>query len=221
MNKTSQLKDLFDQWENSDPTYQGKFTRDGIIDESKFELPSGRKILIIAKEPNDPKHNLKDFRDWWKEELKYAFSYRIAEWAFGIQNNFPTYTSIWETPDNGFAAIQRIAFINIKKIGGAGISNLKALETFLDQGQNLENNRKEINIIQPNLIILCLSWKELRNKLFPELYDKWKDCGYEIPVAKWNDCKVIDFYHPSSRNAPAAAYSLLQNVIHSQVYQNL
>jgi len=78
---------------------------------------------------------------------------------------------------------------------------------------------QEIGIIEPEIIILGISWKKIRTELFPKL--EWKNSGYDVAIAKYKKSKIIDFYHPSSRNAPSAAYSLLQNIIRSKQYKEL
>jgi len=75
--KTELLNDLFDRWENNIPEYQGKFVKDGIVDEQLF-LSAPTKLLFIAKEPNNPNQDAGDFREWWREEIAFTFSYRIA-----------------------------------------------------------------------------------------------------------------------------------------------
>ncbi len=72
MNKTDKLNQLFEEWENEVPEYKGKFIKDGINDEELFRL-SKIKVLFIAKEPNNPKQQAGDFREWWKEGLKTLF----------------------------------------------------------------------------------------------------------------------------------------------------
>lgn len=97
MNKTELLNDLFSIWEENTPGYKGKFVKDGIIDEEKF-LVAPIKILFITKEPNNPAQKPGDFRDWWHEKFNGNFSHRIAEWSYGILNDFlPQYDDICTT----------------------------------------------------------------------------------------------------------------------------
>ena len=93
--KTEQLNQLFDDWELAIPEYKEKFVRDGIINERLFQT-APKKILFIMKEPNNPSQNPGDFREWWKDRIEYTFSYRIAEWSYGLLNNFPKFDDIWE-----------------------------------------------------------------------------------------------------------------------------
>lgn len=214
--KTEQLDELFIKWEKETPGYKGHFVRDGIINEDLYKQTKP-KILFITKEPNNPKQLPDDFRTWWLETLECAFSYRIAEWSYGLQNDFPQYDEIWKRKGSAKEAIQKIAFMNVKKIGGEGSSEFKTIMDTLIE--NFENIHQQIKIINPEIIIIGLSWKDARNALFPNV--NWIKCGYDRNIGKFNNYKIIDFYHPSSRNAPAAAYSLLQNIIQSNQFENL
>lgn len=217
MIRTQQLDTLFAEWENAIPSYKGKFVQDGIINEIEYEKTSP-KILFIAKEPNNPEQKPGDFRQWWQKEIYYTFSYRISEWAYGIINNFPPFDSIRENKENAHKALQQIALMNIKKTGGGGsCSGGVVIEHYNQNGYYLQ---KQIEIIAPEIIILCLSWNQVvRDGLFGKLV--WVKSGYDINVAKWNNAKLIDFYHPSSRTGPAASYSLLQNIVNSSIFKGL
>ena len=109
--------------------------------------------------------------------------------------------------------------MNVKKIGGGSLSEYENIINSVKKDFNFVH--KEIEIIAPDIIILGLSWKEVRTEVFPDLKDKWQDSGYDIAITRFNKAKVIDFYHPSSRNAPSASYSLLQNIINSSAFKSL
>lgn len=215
-NKTQQLNQLFDEWEQTVSEYQGKFVRDGIINEQFYETASP-KILFITKEPNNPKQEAGDFREWWKEEIAHSFSYRLSEWSYGLLNNFPQYDDIRTKKDSALKAIQSIAFMNIKKSGGAGNSDYERMVEHVKMNFNFLH--RQIDIISPDIIITGTSWNELRDGLFPNI--KWAKSGYDILIGKHNKAKVIDYYHPSSRTAPAASYSLLQNIISHNNFKSL
>jgi len=213
-NKTEQLNKLFKEWKKRVPENN---VWDGIIDEKLFN-EANKKILFITKEPNNPKQEAYDFREWWKDEIKYAFSLRIAEWSYGIFNDFlPEYDEIWKNEESVKKALWSIAFMNIKKVGGGGKSKFDRIMYHVKKSYDFIH--REIDIIDPEIIILGITWKEIRTELFPDL--EWKDSGYDIAIAKYKKTKIIDFYHPSSRNAPAAAYSLMQNIIRSKAFKEL
>lgn len=215
-NKTEQLNLLFNEWEIKVPEYKAKLVKDGIINEELYQVAS-RKILFITKEPNNPNQEPGDFRDWLKKEIYYSFSYRIAEWSYGILNNFPKYDEIWRRRGLAHKAIQHIALINIKKSGGGGNADYNRMMEHLKLNFNLLH--RQIEIIDPEIVIIGTSWNQLRDGLFPQI--EWRQSGYDIMIGKYKNLKIIDYYHPSSRTPPAASYSLLQNIITSNEFLTL
>lgn len=216
---TEKLNQLFNQWEAEIEDCKGKFVRDGIINEDEWSR-TNPKILFIAKEANQyGKQAAGDFRvDWKNNDSNYPFAYRIAEWAFGILNNFPLFNRIFPTSPYYHELLQKISFLNIKKTGGIGNSSGAII------GQHCDLNHKfllkEIEIINPDIIILSLSFNlNIPMKIFGDI--EWQLSGYDIKVARWKNSRLIDFYHPSSRNGPAASYSLLQNVVQSKAFKSL
>lgn len=215
-NKTELINLLFDEWEIKVPEYKGKFIRDGIINEQFYKIAL-KKILFITKEPNNPKQEAGDFREWWKEEIYYPFSYRIAEWSYGLLNNFPEFDEICRNKDLAHKAIKQVALMNIKKSGGSGSSEYVRMMEHIKL--NFDLLHRQIEIMDPDIIITGTSWNDLRDGLFPNL--EWEKSGYDILISKFKNSKVIDFYHPSSRTPPAASYSLLQNIVTSRKFQSL
>ena len=218
MRKNDKLNNLFLRWKKRYPKDKS-FYKDGIVDETLYRK-APVKILIIAKEPNSKdSEGSMDFRVWWQESLDYGFSFRIAEWAHGINNNFPLFQKLWAKDDGSVIhqSIKEIAFMNVKKTGGGGRS--KKLEINEHIQRDFEFIHDQIDIIKPDVIITGISWVSTRSLLFPDV--EWIECGYHIDIGKYKSSKVIDFYHPSARNAPSASYSLLQNVFRSRKFKNL
>lgn len=219
--KNAQLDQLFKAWKKEYGTHEN-FIKDGIISENRYEK-ARRKVLFIAKEPNDPDQKATDYREWWNRELRLGFSYRIAEWAYGFLNDFPVYDEIWPKVDGKYdsgramEAIQSIAFMNIKKSGGGGEANNNTIDEHLEKYS--EHIKEQISIIAPEIIILGLSWNPKSQLIFPGI--KWVDCGYQIPIAKYDELKIIDFYHPSARNAAQASYRLLKCVFEGDRFSEL
>lgn len=220
--KTKKLDVLFTEWVSHYPEYKGIFVKDGIINEKKWDNIEP-KILFIAKEPNhdfNPQEG--DFRIDWNNKKLFPFSYRIAEWAWGIINNFPIFEKFYHNSDwleNYSEALQNISFMNVKKSGGGGIANHTEIYTAIEKTKSFI--LKEIEIIQPQIIVASLVNIDLINSLFNVKQEQWVKSGYVRCVFKWENIKIIDFYHPSSRIAPAASYSLLQNIIQSPAFKNL
>ncbi len=217
MTKTEQLNQLFDRWIEQFPKYAGKFNRDGIVNESIFEKQK-LKLLFVAKEPNNPEQKKdEDFREWWLKEVKYSFSNRICEWAYGLLNNFPPLTSLSYNKKERTEVMKSIAFMNIKKSGGGATANQEEIVKILkdERGLLLE----EINIIEPDIIIGGIGNTNYWKILFPEI--QFKESEFDIQVARVGRYKVIDFYHPSYRVPRAMSYSLLYAVSTSKVFSGL
>lgn len=208
-----------------------KIIKDGIINEKSYD-ESQIKILLIAKEPNnnDKDNPLADFREDWMKNPSYLFAVRIAQWVYGIRNGFVDFgkVSCYIQPNHGQVEVRTseflktIAFMNIKKTHGGGKTNLKDMKEYLER-IGIDTIRKQVKITDPDYIILCLSFNEitfngkpLKEVLFER--SEWWEGKHKIEIGKWENSesgkkvKLIDFYHPSSRIAPAAAYYLFQKV---------
>jgi hypothetical protein len=216
--KKVQLLELFIQWKSESPDYLEQFITDGIVDEEEYNsaIP---KVLFIAKEPND---QTKDSWDYFEllldyDNFKYPFLYRLAEWAYGILNDFPEFEQLWADDKNLHKVFRNIAFMNVKKSGGLGYAFSITIEDHIRNNQKFLIN--EIEIIDPNIIVTCLSLENAVNLLFPEAI--WMMSEYGIRIGKFKQSKIIDFYHPSSRKAKISLYNLLNNIIRSEVFKNL
>ena len=216
MTATKQLNDLFQRWQIEFPEYRGRFVSDGIINEALYDKQPIR-LLFIAKEPNDPGQNGGDFREWWAEEVKYSFSHRICEWAFGLINNFPPLNEIPYDNKIRVQILNSISFMNLKKIGGGAGADHDVIKQVVSREKHLLS--KEIDIIAPHIVIGGLGNSRLWHSLFPGI--KLEGTGFDIKVAKYNSYKIIDYYHPSYRVPRAMSYCLLGRVYESKVFQSL
>lgn len=218
----NELDALFRRWKKYNENSVDFFT-DGVIEEADYQKNGiGFKLLFIGKEPNETNHPNEYFRDFvkeWSSDVKppeYGFAKRISEWAYGILNDFPPYQ---DAIDN-ISYLKRIAFMNLKKSGGGGSTNAGVIEKIVSASEYRKLVMEEIEIINPDIVILGTSRREKIRSLFvDEPY--WRESGYLIKVARWGNRRIIDFYHPSSRNVAPASYSLLQNVFHSKVFKSL
>ncbi|MGR3914662.1 MAG: hypothetical protein OD918_09135 [Gammaproteobacteria bacterium] len=216
---TTKLNELFKRWQEKHPEYKGKFTKDGINDESIYNEQKP-KLLFIEKEKNDPEQSPGDFRESWvdPDENKYLLGNRICEWSYGIFNGFPGMEEIPQANPEQAEIMKRIAFMNLKKSGGGGTTNYPEFLSVVENEKDFIS--EEIEIINPDVIIGgIVSDHVIWNHIFPGI--EFKDCGCDILVAKYKSYKVIDFYHPSSRAPAPMSYRLMQCVFRSKVFNNL
>ncbi|HET7922618.1 MAG TPA: hypothetical protein VFM15_07685 [Gammaproteobacteria bacterium] len=216
MSKTDQLESLFTRWVNAFPSYNGKFKKDGIIDESYYDRQK-IKLLFIAKEANDPSQTEGDYRDWWHEEVKYSFSHRICEWAYGIMNNFPPINSLDSCGQQRIEVMKSIAFMNLKKSGGAATVDHDKLGKVVDEERSYI--LEEIGIISPDILIGGVGSQAIWLKLFQNI--AFKRSGFDIDVARVGKTKIIDYYHPSYRVPRAMSYAHLSRIVGSQPFRDL
>ncbi len=162
MTKNQEIDKLFELIIYNNPQMGGKIKKDGIIDESIYDLQE-IKILFICKEGNDPKQKAGDFRIWWRDQLWGIHANRIGTWAHGILEKFPKLEDV--SRENKKYALRRIAFINLKKIAGKSSSSYPEI---LKHVRLMKKELlKQIEIINPDLIIGGITWKSIWKEIFP------------------------------------------------------
>ena len=221
MTKTERLNALFTEWKDQKPAEEAKrMCLDGIVCEERYDN-TNPKILFIAKEPNmDPEEPGFDFREWWGDgEVKYAFSKRLCEWAYGIWNGFPPleqYDALVDSLNIQSDTIRSIAFMNLKKVGGGSKADAGVIKAATEA--NLCFLQRQISIINPDVIIGGIGFDlDLWRLLFPGI--EFQPSGFDIGIAHLEEgAKVIDSYHPSYRVPRAMQYCLLGRIFGSEKY---
>jgi len=214
--KTEQLNLLFQRWQQECPEYQGKFHKDGIVNEETY-LGQNPKVLFIAKEPNNPDQGEFDFREWWAEEVKYGFAHRVCEWAFGFSGGFPPLENLSNSNEERIQVMRRIAFMNLKKTGGSSYADSDLIMGVVERERQFL--QAEISVINPDVIIGGIGNPDIWNLLFPGM--KLVRSGFDIWVGRHNSFRIIDFYHPSYQVPRAMSYCLLASVYSSEVFKKL
>lgn len=209
------MKQLFTTWESSFPDYKGKFIRDGIINEELYQTAKV-KICFLVKEPNDPAQDAWDLANHLNNKFKGGFSIRLAEWSYGIQNDFPPIESIPATPEQLHPWLKKTAVVNVKKTGGKSLSDIA--EIAKHALQNKPFLLDQIRLIKPDILIAGVG----EGKILDDLFEvPFQNSGYDNTIGKWEGIKIINFYHPSYQVPRAMSYSLLQNVVNSDKFRNL
>lgn len=195
----------------SEPT---GYVIDGVLDATLY-ANSTKKICFLCKEANYQGKEMVDSAKWYKDGGFGQFSSRLQEWAAGMRYNFPPIAEL--NNKHKTFALKSAAIVNVKKTGGLGRADDSVIAEHA--GKYRELLHQQLQELHPDCIVLGLTTRQTRDAAFPEV--KWFSSGYHCDVAKWQDIILIDFYHPSSRNAPAAAYSLLQNIVRSVQFESL
>ncbi|MDA8002581.1 MAG: hypothetical protein MPL62_14980 [Alphaproteobacteria bacterium] len=228
MSKSDELKKLFACWVEKHEKYKGKFTADGIADESVYD-EQNPKLLFLCKEENNPDQEGRDFRDWFFDSFGQHdhLRRRICQWAFGIQNKFPSFETVKEKLPNDEAklkVLKSVAFMNLKKIGGDSLAKDEQIRAAVENEHDLI--KEEIEIINPDVIIGGIGDHSLWKVIFPgiQFCDPGRaanETGFDTSVARAGSHKVISFYHPSYRVPDAVLYYLLRNVCQGEPFQKL
>jgi hypothetical protein len=212
----TELNKLFDEWENAFPDYEGRFVKDGVINEQLYKT-ARTKILFVMKEPNDPNQTSWDLAEVFNQSCSGNLSIRLAEWSYGILNDFPPLSSL---PDIQALhdALRSTAIINLKKTGGGAQANEEEILKHTERNKSFL--QREIKIISPHIIIGCVGDERVWSILFDNI--NLINSGYDVPVGKWDNIKIINYYHPSYHPVPRAmSYSLLQNIFRCKIFSEL
>lgn len=86
--RTQKLNELFAEWKQRTGEEAKRMCLDGIVCEDNYERVKP-KLLFVAKEPNNPEGQGVDLRKAFSKVVKYTFSKRLCEWAYGVWNCFP------------------------------------------------------------------------------------------------------------------------------------
>lgn len=160
------------------------FIYDGIVCPEIFENQNER-ILFISKESNYGGAD-KDYEfcasgdDFWLRNVYFGncsetmFSQRLSLLSNAIINN--DFISI----NKNHKSLEKVCFINLNKRGGYSQSYWKTIREYTKTyGKYIA---REINIINPTLIVCC---------------GKWLKYYLEKFVVEPNKYKIIEVYHPS------------------------
>jgi hypothetical protein len=210
---TKQLDTLFDELEKAHESYNGCLKRDGIVDEVRYSNQN-TKVLFIAKEPNDPEQTPGDYRTWWMNEgLQFKFTYQLAEWAYGVLNDFPPYLEA-NKYENKFEALKSVAFMNLKKSGGGATADGSEIYQYAKNTSSFL--QKQIKIIAPDIAVCSIGDWGPWECIFPNA--AWKQDGNGMWIAKSENTKIVSFGHPSNRYPHVMNYCLLEKIVTSDMF---
>ena len=151
--------------------YCGKCHLDGVIDADEFSA-APHKILWILKEPNDGKANQAvtdsyGFRNWMRDTLEkhiFTLPWKERRWkrtywpplciSYALLHGLKDYRAVMLADKQAIAStIHRIAWINVKKSGGASSSNIKEIHEYYALTRGLL--ARQIQAIAPEIIFNC------------------------------------------------------------------
>jgi hypothetical protein len=163
MEKNALLNELFEEWlreykQNGIKT-EG-FSKDGIINEDRFEEADNRILFVLRETNNFPSSNdyQGDLRRFLNETLKYQIWCTVGRWAYWLLNDFPAYHSnVNVSVIHG--TLRQTAVLNLKKLTGDSVSDLDEINETSHRDRIFI--KKEVEIIDPQVIVACGTWSHL------------------------------------------------------------
>jgi len=146
--------------------------------------------------------------------LEFSFSMLLAEWSYGMIKMFPLYE---EALKNRREGLMSVAFMNMKKSGGEGSTIFKDFMAVIKDTKKSIN--KEIEIIDPDIIVGCGLYDAAWQEAFG--ISNWVESGYGKNITRWNNIRIINYYHPSNRFPRVMNYVLLGQIYQSKAFKKL
>lgn len=202
MDKTKQLDELMKEWKQYYMNQLGEdfsyFINDGLIDEETWNHQRGPKICYILKEAYFDGHKDNGLIEWIQQGPQGLWN-KLTVWTDAIKQ-----TDVFESPiycrheikDNANKLSKSIAFINIKKYNGSKTLDYEELMKVAQDTKNKKLIRKELEIINPDIIICGGTFQMLNCVLEGEIEP---DNSSETLFTYWKDKIIINFYHPAAR----------------------
>lgn len=156
------MDQLLATWQKDDQT----FVSDGIVDSSKF-FTEKVKLLFLLKEANqgvgsDLRSYLRDGSEITSQDLTWV---RAAKWTDGIINffdfnrlfNWHQLTEEYLKDPSAYYKkwLSKVSVVNLKKTPAKGVSRLEDIKAYNEDSVNREFLKKQIDLIDPDIIILA------------------------------------------------------------------
>ena len=210
---------------------------DGIVDEAEFySAENSPKVIFLLKETNgnDEHGNApKDLSDWpyrdWLEhqqatqgtEPLYRTFHSLCMWldvfydcVDGRLMSFSEYRDNGRlSPDSLRKNLRRTAILNLKKTWGGGSTAWTALNSYLESKAARDVIRKQIELIQPNIVI-CGGQQvfDFAKTVFGAEEELLPTGDRDILYFKSNGALFLNFYHPACRMSKDFLYNYSADV---------
>lgn len=219
-----QLDGLFAKWQKEYGSGRKNFCCDGIMFKGTIREENsywGRnrgtenqewhnakmRVLFLMKDPN--RNPGEDMREWigrqGEEVVTGRFFSHIALWLYGLSRvdrlgNFPPFSQVNDPKayTDAFDTLP-LAIVNIKKRSGGDTVSNDTLATYLNRGNNALYLKKEIAILQPNVVVCGggsgLVMRVAREIIFPEI--SFTEVDHDVCFSTKPRLVLLNSYHPS------------------------
>lgn len=213
-NKFENLPDLLSAWKQSVENENCHFNEDGIISDDHW-CTTNLKVLFVLKETNQAKQNIISAINyaienkkscWWRGKVLS----RVGRWAYGLQNYNEQPIDFTCADKKKKTAIPAIAYINLRKSNGGSRTKARPFDQHVNKYSNLI--KQQIELINPDVIVLCGTYKPIKKHVFPELNKK------SFRVHEFENKIFINAWHPACRKKANEVYEQVITNFHN--YKN-
>lgn len=189
----------------------GKFVRDGIVNPDKWSIQEPKICFIMpeaggyADNEKFPKgHDLAE--EWNKKGAFTKLMFKFAVWVQAVYDSIFDPVPYVKQPikDQKNDLMRAIAIVNVKKSDGQLAPNYPLVQKFAKE--DATELRKEIELINPDVILCCSTFRYLhgaapegeKNKrkrdfvFYNEELTKGSKGAY-----RWGDKLIMEFWHPA------------------------
>lgn len=185
---------------------------DGIINIEEY-LASDLKILWINKEVYSTeedadwnlRHELANLEENGKVKSGWAGTFNpLIYTIYGIINNKKWHEMKWiEEDPMMIKVLEKIAYINVKKVPGGSVANNSELREFHNEFGSIL--KRQIQLYNPDIII-CGNTYSIIEKSLTEIYDIDRKMNFKIDNSNSNNVFfknekviIVDAYHPNCK----------------------
>lgn len=217
MEKNENLGSLLKEWQEYERNRLGEkfvyFLNDGFINEEDWNNQLGVKICYFLKEGyTDNYNNANHVLDWIRNDGPMYMWRKLCIWTEAIQQAHAFDSVEYDSQEIKTyekKLISQIAFINIKKSNGISYSDSDELMELAEDKQTTEYLKRELEIINPDVIVCGNTFKYLQKILGDEIIG---DKPNEKYFAFWKDKIIINYYHPSARTSQIVNFYALSAI---------
>ncbi|MEY2343500.1 hypothetical protein I3679_000965 [Proteus mirabilis] len=135
--------------------------------------------MFVLKETNEAKQNIVNAINraievkasgWWRGKVLR----RVGRWAYGLQKYDGAVPSLRDAKLNEKNAVKNIAYINIRKTSGSARTDQKSFDAHAKEFAPFV--RRQIELINPDIVVLCGTYNQVKRYVFPELKKLANEC---------------------------------------------
>ncbi|CAN7774635.1 hypothetical protein LJR290_007720 [Variovorax sp. LjRoot290] len=187
---------LFDEWRPLVLAEAGHFVGDGIVLEEAWRA-SKRRILFVLKETNGYEGEKGPMDKLLRDAAKPGSTsklwdrptfHNLGRWAHGLLTYTGEVPGYEEAHRARRSAMLACAFINLKKSSGGRTATE---EVGVHAGRYAEQLRRQVEIIQPEIVVLGGTYPMVKEHVFPGLEK------VSSRVHKLGDRIFINAFHPA------------------------